>query len=524
MTWNATRLVMASLIVITVARVLIGSTIEISSDESYYLLWAERLDWSYYSKGPGVATALAVMTGLFGKSVFAIRCLSGVLGLGMSLIFLRLGTELFDRRTAIWALVVLNVTPIFNAGGIILTIDPLMMFFWVIVMLGTWNAARSGRILWWVITGLAMGLGFLCKYTILVLYPSVVAFLALSPSCRVELRRPGFYGMTALVLLSMTPVIIWNGEHEWITIRHLWERTGLVQTKPEAAKFPLQPLDFLEYLGMHFGVYSPVIFAGFCWAIARAVRRFRASAEELFLSLFSLPIIFGYFLLSCFHTGEVNWTAPGFVGVSLLLVHYWPDLRIGKGWKQRWLVSSLAISVALTLFMANPDVLRTMGLRWPYERDPHWRLRGWQSLTAQLEKEVRAFAKENGESVFLIANRYQMAAPAAFYLPQDLPIIRPTADHPVVHKRGKPGQIENQFSFWPSYFDPATEDGSQPYRGHSALYFTDEVRHKNPPREIRQAFGSVKLWSWFTVTRHGLPVRSWKVFACRDYRGGKQVE
>jgi len=85
-----------------VARVLIGSFSEISSDESYDLLWAERLDWSYYSKGPGVATALAIITGLLGKSVFAIRCLAGLLGFGMSLIFLRLGTELFDQRTAIW--------------------------------------------------------------------------------------------------------------------------------------------------------------------------------------------------------------------------------------------------------------------------------------------------------------------------------------------------------------------------------------------------------------------------------------
>ncbi len=522
MTWTATRLVIAGLILLTVARVLIGSSIEISSDESYYLLWAERLDWSYYSKGPGVATALAIMTGVLGKSVFAIRCLSGLLGIGMSLIFLQLGTELFDRRTALWALVVLNLTPIFNAGGIILTIDPLMMFFWVIVMLGTWKAVRTRKMVWWALTGVAMGLGFLCKYTILVLYPSIVAFLALSPQSRVELRRPGFYVMTALVLVSMTPVLIWNGAHGWITIRHLWERTGLVEAEPKPTEFPLRPLDFLAYLGMHFGVYSPVIFAGFCWTIVRAIRRFRASEPEFFLGVFSLPIVLGYFLLSCFKMGEINWTAPGFVGLSLLLVHYWPEFRIQDRLRPRLLANAFGIAAVLTLFSANPDLLRAAGLSWPYERDPHWRLRGWQTLTVQLEKEIRDFAEEVGEPVFVVTNRYQMAAPSAFYLPGDLPIIRPDVEHPVIHMRGEPGKVHNQFSFWPSYYDPKMADGSQPYLGRCALYFTDEVRGQNPPREVREAFESVKVRSFFTATRHGLPVRSWKVFACRNYRGGKQ--
>ena len=519
MTWTATRLVIAALILITVARVLIGSCIEISSDESYYLLWAERLDWSYYSKGPGVASALAVMTGLLGKSVFAVRCLSGLLGLGMSLIFLKLGTELFNRTTAIWALVVLNLTPIFNAGGIILTIDPLMMFFWVLAMLGTWKAARTGKMAWWIVTGFALGLGFLCKYTILVLYPSILAFLALSPSYRQEFRRPGFYVMTGIVLLLMTPVIVWNGAHGWITIRHLWERTGLVETEPKPAEFPLRPLDFLVYLGMHLGVYSPLIFTGFLWAIIRAIRRFRVSEAELFLTLFSLPIVLGYFLLSCFKMGEINWTAPGFVGIALLLVHYWPDLSIPNR-LQPWLIgNAFGIAAFLTLFSANPDLARAAGLSWPYERDPHWRLRGWKTLASQLDQEIRSFSAEVGDPVFLITNRYQMAAPASFYLPGDLPLIRPDRRHPVVHMRGEPGKVYNQFSFWPSYFEPRMADGSQPYKGQSALYFTDETRRQSPPPEIKEAFEEVEVWTWFTATRHGLPVRSWKVFACRNYLG-----
>ncbi len=518
MTSTGSRGVIAALALIAVARILIGSFSEISSDEAYYLLWAERLDWSYYSKGPGVAVAMAAMTGLLGTSEFAIRCLAGSLGFGMSLIFLRLGTELFDRRTAIWALVILNLTPIFNAGGIILTIDPLMMFFWVLSMWFVWRAVRGGGLAWWAAAGLALGMGFLCKYTILILYPGLIAFLALWPAHRREFRRPGLYLMTGLLLLSMTPVVIWNAQHDWITIRHVWERTGLETPEAEPG-FPLRPLDFLAYVGMHFGVYSPLLFAGLALACGVALRRFRASEPELFVNVCSLPVVLGYFLLSCFKMGEINWTAPGFIGLALLLAHYWPGWKLPEPLRTRLVATAFALAMILTLFAANPDLFRAAGLGWPYERDPHWRLRGWKTLTAELETEIREFSAEIGEDVFLITNRYQMASPASFYLSPDLPLIRPTQRHPRVHMRGEAdGKIHNQFSFWPSYFRPETADGSQPYAGRSALYYTDEVKRKSPPPEITGTFAEVESQAWFTATRHGLPVRSWKVFACRDYR------
>jgi len=520
MAWNGSRDLglIGALALITAARILIGAGIEISSDESYYLLWAQRLDWSYYSKGPGVALVIAGVTSLLGESEVAIRCVAGLLGFGMSLVFLRLGTELFDRRTAVWALVILNLTPIFNAGGIILTIDPLMMMFWVMFLLAAWRALRTGSLGWWVAAGAAMGAGFLCKYTILVLYPGFLAFLAVWEKHRAEFRRPGLWVMTAVVLLSMTPVVIWNAQNEWITVRHVVERAGL-EKPPGNTEFPLKPLDFLEYYGMHLGVYSPLLFIGFTWATWRCIRRIRATEQECFLGLASLPVVLGYFLLAWFNAGEVNWTAPGFVGLSLLLVRYWPEWKMPEARRVPLVATAFGLAVLLTMFAVNPDVLRAAGLQWPYSKDPHWRLRGWKTLAERLEPEIEKFAAETGGDIFLIANRYQMAAPAAMYLSPDLPILRPTERHPVVHMWGEPdGKIHNQFSFWPSYFRPETLDGSQPYAGQSALFFSDEMRHLTPPGPVLASFEKVELYAWFTATRHGLPVRSWKVFACRNYR------
>ena len=66
-----------------------------------------------------------------------------------------------------WTVVALNVTPIFNLGSLVLTIDPLSIFFWVAAFYTFWLALEQSPKFswWWPLTGLLIGLGFLCKYT-----------------------------------------------------------------------------------------------------------------------------------------------------------------------------------------------------------------------------------------------------------------------------------------------------------------------------------------------------------------------
>ncbi|MEO1718576.1 MAG: hypothetical protein AAFR76_15900, partial [Planctomycetota bacterium] len=42
-------------------------------DEAHYWEWALRLDWSYYSKGPGVAWSIWLATSLLGNAEGVIR-------------------------------------------------------------------------------------------------------------------------------------------------------------------------------------------------------------------------------------------------------------------------------------------------------------------------------------------------------------------------------------------------------------------------------------------------------------------
>ncbi|MEM7014283.1 MAG: glycosyltransferase family 39 protein [Verrucomicrobiota bacterium] len=525
-----------ALILLTIARIFIGAFSELSGDEAYYFLWAERLDWSYYSKGPGVATVIWLSTALFGESELGVRILSPLLGLGTSYLLFRLARQLLSTRVAIGVVIMLNLTPIFNVGSIVLTIDPLMLFFWVAAMLTTWKAAHDdGKIGWWMFTGLLIGLGFLAKYTAAIQIVSIAIFLAVWPKGRAQFRQRGFYAMIGVLLLCTTPVLIWNSQNCWITVVHLFQHLGIhlnfcpeeaipipAASSNESEGFKLGP-DIFVYLGYHLAVYSPLIFAGMFWALIIGLKRFRASAAEIFLGSFSLPIILGYFLISVFKMGDVNWTAPGFFGVGILLIRYFDDWKPRLAWKRTFAASAAAgIGAIMTVLVVNSDVIRGVGAPWPYETDPGARLRGWTAAAEALDEHTRQFAEETGETPFLIGGRYQVSAGIAFHLPDDLPVIRPNDEYPVIHMlQSKDGSIHNQFAFWPTYYDKE----SAPFVDANALFITDTLGDRlTPPSVIRDNFKDWALIDSIVIERRDIPLHEWKIFACYGFKTKDEEE
>jgi len=522
------RIVWISLGALTLIRMILGACIELSQDEAYYFLWAERLDWSYYSKGPGVALVLKLTTSIFGDNELGIRVLSPLLGLGSSYLLFLLGKELVGRRAAIWTVVMLNLTPIFNAGSIVLTIDPIMIFFWLAAMLTSWRALQAkdsqAEFKWWALTGLAIGLGFLAKYTILIQLISLILFILVWPDLRGRLRRPGIYVMLGIIVVCTLPVFIWNSQQEWITFRHLADHT-------ESEGFPFRPDLFLEYLGLHLGVYSPLFFAGLMWGLWLSYKHFNSSREENFLACYSLPIVLMYFLLSFKTDGEVNWTAPGFFGLGLLFIKNWLALEL-PGKRKAWLAGvAIGFSALMTIWMGNPDTLRAVGLSWPYQKDPFLRLRGWESAADEIAGYVQQFREETGEEPFVIANRYQTAAPIAFYYPSPENVFRPRKEFPLIHlkeaqmtqfdlEREREGhrKIQNQFSFWPSYYELDPESGENVFEGRNAIYITDYVKSQNVDSAVRDCFDDTEIVGWFEVRRRGEVLREWKIFACYNYQ------
>lgn len=519
---------------LTLVRLACIGWVELSPDEAYYYLWSQHLDWCYFSKGPGVALAIRVGTDLFGPSEFGVRFFSPLLGAATSLLLFFFTRRLYNEQAAIWTVIALNMIPIFQVGSLVMTIDPLSIFFWVAALFSFWLALeKAGNTpswshpnFWWPLTGLLIGAGVLSKYTNAMQLLSIVLVLGCTRKFRGEFAKIGFYSMLAIFACVIAPLIFWNQNHEWVTWSHLKTRGGM------DSGLAVHPMEFLKFLRGQFGVYSPLVFAGMLVAIWRAWPMARTQFKVSFLLSFSLPLLGMYCFLSFKSEGEPNWTAPGFITIGILAVALWRETSQNSWFSRVYAVVALLFGLALSLVALNTDAVRSLGIHWPYEYDPSARLYGWKSAAEQVEDLRSKIESELGEPVFLISNKYQTASELAFYL-KDKRMEGP--GHPPVYMV-ESQNFENQFSFWPRYDEfvapPAVEGaplpetaeeefkqiGASPFAGRSALYITDG-RETKPPTAIKSGFETVEMRAMLELKRHNEPLRSIRVFACRNYRG-----
>ena len=98
-------LMLAGVLAITGFRLLwlVFQPADLYPDEAQYWFWAQHPALGYYSKPPLVAWLIALTTGLFGESEFAIRLSAPLLHAGTAIFVYAIGSRLYDRRVGLWS-------------------------------------------------------------------------------------------------------------------------------------------------------------------------------------------------------------------------------------------------------------------------------------------------------------------------------------------------------------------------------------------------------------------------------------
>ncbi len=508
---------------LTLVRLTLIATTNLSGDEAHYWMWSDRLAPAYFSKGPGVAFAMRAGTALFGANEFGVRFWSPILAAGTSLLMFQFARRLFDEVAGLWAVIGLNVTPIFNVGAFVMTIDPLSVFFWVAAMFSFWRAIQQTprTTFWWPLSGLLVGLGFLCKYTNALELISILLVLGFAPRLRGEFKRAGIYLLIVSFIICTIPPLLWNRDHAWITITHLEARGGVDHG------FGIHPSELLTFIGQHFGVYSPLLFIAICWAVIASWPRVQQQLKVLFLTAFGVPIFVFYFLLSINRAAAPNWDALAFPSFGLLALYFWRE-RLDRSTTLRTLAgAAFALGLLISMIAVDSDLPRSFGFTMS-RRDPTDRVRGWSAGTAAVEQMRRTTEARIGERVFLIADERDHASEISFYLADRR--VEGSGHPPVYLVESQ--DLQNQFSFWPRYDefvagdakpkipndpDYSEEGGSNIFTGRSALYIRTGGKQRLP-RNIHAAFDSTEPVGTIEMNRYGKVIRTWDVYLCRGYK------
>lgn len=427
-------------------------------DEAHYWEWSRRLAWSYYSKGPGVAWVIALSTSFFGHVEWAVRLpavfASAIGSLAVADAAVRVSG---DRRSGFVAAVLYQCVPPFLVVSLLMTIDGPLLACWALACAAGVRAAQDGRGRWIMLTGAALGLGFVFKYTIVLAGLGILVAL-LGQRGRFAGRH--WLGAAAAVLLGLLPVAIWNAQHDWVTLRHLLGHLGLpggdLPPTQGTGGWHYSPLWTLEYLGMLL-IAGPVVVLG----ILVARRRWHESPGVRVLAWASIPVLVFYLLISFIAETEGNWAMGGFVGLVPLCAMPIPGAIERRFIPVRacWRITIVSGLLTGLLFAFLPSLARSprYGHLVPVQR-----LSGMRTYAVEAEAQVDALRRLSGLEPFLVSAHYGRASQLAFYMPG-----RPTV---YCASSFAPGSRRTQYDLWPDT-DLHRADVKAELRGRPALLF-----------------------------------------------------
>jgi 4-amino-4-deoxy-L-arabinose transferase-like glycosyltransferase len=495
--------------------------LDLSGDEAHYWEWARRLDWSYYSKGPLVAYIIAASRWLLGawsqrvvgSEALAVRVPAMLLSLGSGLGLYTLAVRTLRAPRLALAVVALTFTiPVLAVGAVLMTIDAPLAFLYIWALVAVACGLRSGRSLPWGIAGVLIALGILAKYTMVLIFPAIALALLVEPSFRAALRRPGPYLAAGISLLGLVPIVVWNGQHNWVSFRHVAGQAGVSGGRS------LDVLGPLAFLAGQLAVVGPVWFVGMLCAVIALWRNPRPLPSELHdtpaLRLLLCATVTPWLVFAAFSLItkiQPNWPVLALLPGSVILVCWLARLlrraatrRVARG----MIAAGVLLGGASVLVMHYTQWL-TPAFAWLARREPPWnltpiakydptaRLRGWSEL-GQAVGRVRRLAPPNA---FIATDDYQVASEIAFYCP----------GQPEVYcLQAALGDRQSQYDIWPNPIRDASL-----FIGRPCLY----VGALKPELTGEGGLRGVRLAETVEHRVRGQLLRVWPIYVCDEFAG-----
>jgi hypothetical protein len=405
-----------TILVLVALRLVAAAWTPLTFDEAYYWMWSKHLAGGYYDHPPMVAVVIRLGTMIAGDTELGVRLVSILLALPMSWAVYRTAAILFGGvRVATTAALLLNVTLMAAVGTLIVTPDAPLLVASSFVLFYLAKILETGRGVWWLAVGAAVGAALLSKYTALFFGPAILIWLVAVPKLRRWLLSPWLYlgGLVALAIFA--PVILWNADHRWVSFIKQFGRARIEDFRPAFIG---------ELIPTQIAFATPLVFIlGTMGLYALVARKTGAPAARVLINATFWTIV-AYFVWHSLHARvEANWFAPVYpalaiaAAVAATLTPWGARPQRVADFCRRWAAPSGVAMFALLIVQANTGALSG------YRRDATVRSVGvgWRELAGEIEA-VRARVG----ATCVLAPDYGTTGWLAFYLPKGTCVVQPT--------------------------------------------------------------------------------------------------
>jgi 4-amino-4-deoxy-L-arabinose transferase-like glycosyltransferase len=477
-------------LVILIIRLLFIGIMGPMPQDAYYYFYSAHPALSYYDHPPAIAYLLKLFTFLFGKKVFALKLADSVVTFFSVVAFYKLAQCFLSNHRAGNAFLLFFSTFMVTILSLVSTPDTPLILFWILSLLALYHAVFLQKNIYWVWSGILMGLAFDSKYTAILLPFGIILFILLSNQYRKLIFSPWLCFSIILFIITALPVIIWNVQNGFASFK--FQSSGRVQSMSDGTHINI--VNFFGVIGHQSAILMPVLFLSFFVFLSKAIKKyhfnpFKVDAQKLFLLSFFIPTFAGFLGISFVSWVKLNWMMPAYISGII-----WIALYFNTKWIRVQIICSLALHILGAIEILFYPV--------PVKSDDTWM--GWKQLADKV-----SIIKTNYPNSFIFsADDYKTTAELNFY-----------SDGEMIYARNVIGEPALQFDFIGTDLNKL--------KGRDALFidsnpgFSNEQKENKIPTSLTGYFDSVTELDPILIKNGDRTVRKFLVYQCKNYHPGK---
>jgi hypothetical protein len=295
-------------------RCMVAGSTGLGNDEVYYVTYAQHLQWNYFDHPPMVALWIRLSTFNLLLQQYELFVRLGAVASAAGATWLLYKTaSLLHSVKAGWVAALLYTASVYAsviAGTFILPDSPQMLFWcWALYLLAKIITVKENSFALWLLFGLAAGLCIMSKVHGVFLWSGLGLYIIFYK--RSWLKLPQLYGSFLLTLLVISPIFIWNWQHDFITWRFHSQRV-------EVQQFSFNRDGFLREIAGQVLYNNPFVV---CIVIAALVaykrRRYLSPPQPAVNMLIGLPMILLLLVIAAFRDTLPHWSGPAWCTLLL---------------------------------------------------------------------------------------------------------------------------------------------------------------------------------------------------------------
>ena len=402
-------------------------------DEAYYWQYAQHMDLSFYDHPPMVAWLIWLGTSILGHNEFGVRIGALICGLISMGYLYALTQNLYDKSTAMRAVLLLTILPLGFATGILMTPDAPLVAAWAATLYYMERALIANQKSAWLGMGIAFGLGMLSKYSLGLLGIAALVFVIIDPTARRWMLRPHPYLAALLAVILFSPVIIWNYENNWASFSFQSNRV-----LADTYEFSVHKL--IAHIMI---LLTPVGFLAAALAFFPAKIPTDQQLEQrrhLFVQVFAGIPLFICFILSTFDSPRFHWTAPIWLAIFPTIAWMIGQTdhlsAMAKRIQAAWRLTIITCVFAYA-FVLHYVVLGIPGIPYQLLTEHYF----WREAATEIKQIVQEVRSQTGEEPIVVGmSKWSVASALTFYTHNDAKLE--------VRSRNMFGESGAMYEFW----------------------------------------------------------------------------